>query len=286
MINLNGNDYKLIALDTNAIREIILNNYCTGYTFFKKYYSDSNGYFAICFSIYNIIELRNKIDIFPKFIEFFCKFPTFVFFPHKSILEYEHRYYLNRTTKISKNEIMISFTPLGKNDSYDFRYFIENVFNSLKTEIHDFVDCLSDVALSWEDQRKNNTIESSDEFYRREESKAVRKFLKFYNIKLFNDYDYKKFPSARIIEYSQFCRVHKTTKNIKSNDVMDVVISAIAPYVDVIITENFQASVYITARKSIHEIENLEVHKIKEYMLCSKEENKICFDKNHSKCYL
>lgn len=69
-----------------------------------------------------------------------------------------------------------------------------------------------------------------------------------------------------MMEYSQFLRIFKTQKTIKPNDVMDVLISSIAPYVDavIIITENFQAGVYKKAKKFIPQIKELEIYRLKD----------------------
>ena len=67
-----------------------------------------------------------------------------------------------------------------------------------------------------------------------------------------------------MMEYSQFFRIFKTQKNIKPNDVMDVLISSIAPYVDAVITENFQADVYKKAKKLIPQIKELEIYRLKD----------------------
>ena len=45
---------------------------------------------------------------------------------------------------------------------------------------------------------------------------------------------------------------------------MDVLISSIAPYVDAVITENFQADVYKKAKKLIPQIKELEIYRLKD----------------------
>jgi hypothetical protein len=56
--------------------------------------------------------------------------------------------------------------------------------------------------------------------------------------------NFEKFPALRIMSYSQFMRVHFTQKEIKPNDVMDVLISSAVPYVDTVLTENYQVDIY------------------------------------------
>ena len=61
--------YKLILLDTNALREIVTNTKFAGKGFLETFFSSSTLY-APCFSIYNVIELMPYKDIFDKLPDF------------------------------------------------------------------------------------------------------------------------------------------------------------------------------------------------------------------------
>ena len=45
---------------------------------------------------------------------------------------------------------------------------------------------------------------------------------------------------------------------------MDTIISAIIPYMDAVITENYQANVYKTAKSFISEMKPLEIYTLKD----------------------
>lgn len=51
------NDYKLILLDTNALREIVTNTNMSGKGFLERFFACSLDAYVPCFSIYNVIEL-------------------------------------------------------------------------------------------------------------------------------------------------------------------------------------------------------------------------------------
>ena len=53
---LGKNEYKLILLDTNALREIVTNENFSGKGFLSKFFAEQRLY-APCFSIYNAVEL-------------------------------------------------------------------------------------------------------------------------------------------------------------------------------------------------------------------------------------
>jgi len=55
-----------------------------------------------------------------------------------------------------------------------------------------------------------------------------------------------------------------TKKKVFPNDAMDVKISCIMPYMDAVITENFQANVYKKARKLIPKLNKLEIYTLKD----------------------
>ena len=51
------------------------------------------------------------------------------------------------------------------------------------------------------------------------------------------------------------------------NDAMDVIISCIVPYMDAVVTENFQANVYKKAMKLIPQLNQLEIYTLKDIRL-------------------
>jgi hypothetical protein len=71
-----------------------------------------------------------------------------------------------------------------------------------------------------------------------------------------------KMAGSRVLAYSQFYRVHQTRKIITKNDVMDIMISCVTPYVNVIITEKSQAQALLNARSYIKELNDVKVMKL------------------------
>lgn len=66
------------------------------------------------------------------------------------------------------------------------------------------------------------------------------------------------------MEYSHFARIYQTKKKIKANDVMDVQISCIVPYIDAVITENYQADIYKKAKSIIPQLMDLEIYTLRD----------------------
>lgn len=269
------NNYKLIALDTNVIREVSMNNENYKKKLFEEFILGEEAY-AFCFSIYNVLELRPYADIYEKFVDFFSFIPALMLFPYSLILTKEAECYKNGMDFIIDNSIANAFSSAGKGKSYNFRAFLEGIFEdeSLMDVVNVELAQLPCVANQWNKQRNDaiallkangyplNMI--NDKCYRNNEEATIIKDLRLQNIQVNNNSDYKKFPATRIMEYSQFNRVHMTKKNITANDVVDVQLSSIAPYIDAVITEKFQSNVYKKARSFITELKQLEIYTLKD----------------------
>ena len=174
------------------------------------------------------------------------------------------------------NQVTYAFTPLSTEQGYNCKCFFDNLVNqtSLMDAIHSEINNFPSIAKDWEFKRDNtkrmlkqqhlplNMID--DKLYKFHEAQTVIKDLVNFGIPVTSNIDTSKLPASRMMEYSQFLRIFKTQKTIKSNDVMDVLISSIAPYVDAVITENFQADVYKKAKKLIPQIKELEIFRLKD----------------------
>ncbi len=105
---LNGNEYKLIFLDTNAIREILSNTNEAGKGFLNLLMSQKR---LPCFSIYNIIKLKPYNDIFDKFLGFFGTIPCLMMFPYKEIIKKEYECFQKNYEFIIDSQIAYALLP-------------------------------------------------------------------------------------------------------------------------------------------------------------------------------
>lgn len=269
------NEYKLILLDTNALREIVTNKNYSGKGFLNKFFAEQQLY-APCFSIYNVVELMPYKDIYEKFIDFFSTIPCLMFFPIKTIIQKEYQSFLQDIDFEINNQVANAFSPATDRDSYNCRRFFEKL--SMNKEIIENINNeilnLKNTAAIWESQRElarqqlsklalpENMI--NEKYYRSVEQETIIKDLINWGINPKNDIDLEKFPAMRIMEYSQFNRIHCIKKAIKPNDVMDITISGIVPYLDAVITENFQANIYKKAKSFIGQMQFLEIYTLKD----------------------
>lgn len=274
-MKIGQNTYKLILLDTNALREIVTNTNLSGKGFLQTFFTGESSY-APCFSIYNVIELMPYEDIYEKFLEYFSIIPCLMTFPAKSIFQMEVDCYMKGIPFEITNQVAYAFTPLSNEIGYNCKHFFDNLVNqtSLMDAIHSEINDFPSTAREWELKRSNakrmlkqqhlplNMID--DKYYKFHEAETVIKDLINFDIPVTSNINISKLPASRMMEYSQFLRIFKTQKTIKPNDVMDVLISSIAPYVDAVITENFQADVYKKAKKLIPQIKELEIYRLRD----------------------
>lgn len=273
---IGANNYKLILLDTNAIREIVTNTNMSGKGFLEKFFANPSDKYAPCFSIYNVIELMPYQDIFNKFLNFFSIMPCFMIFTVKSIFQREVECYLEGNDFVFDGNIANAFTPLRLEENYNCKKFFEKMskdvvlINNIKTQVKNF----SVIASEWENRRKKTKAllklqqipfnQLNEKYYITQEKDTIVKDLINFGVRVPKEIDVLKMPASRIMEYSQFVRIYQTNKNIKPNDVMDIQISCIVPYVNAVITENFQADVCKKAKHFIPQLEKLEIYTLKD----------------------
>jgi len=273
-MKIGNNTYKIILLDTNAIREIVTNENKSGKGFLENFIAF--GKYVPCISLYNVIELKPYNDIYNKFIDYFSLIPCFIIYPVKSILAKELNAILNNTEFVIDNSIANAFSPLGKDDTFNCRSFFEKIMENrqLSEIITQEIQELPKIATVWENQRiKALKVLSQSgypddmidiKFYKDQEESTILKDLKNWGLSIPPSINYKQFSAARIMAFSQFNRVHSTKKAIKPNDVMDTMISAVVPHIDAVITEKYQANVYKTAKSFISEMKPLEIYTLKD----------------------
>ena len=273
---IGSNNYKLILLDTNAIREIVTNTNLSGKGFLEKFFAQLSDAYAPCFSIYNVIELMPYQDIYEKFLEFFSVIPCLMMFSVKNIFQKEVECYLEGKDFVIDNHIANAFTPYVLKDNYNCKNFFDNLTKdtSLMANIESEVTVFSSIASEWGKRREkiedmlktlNLPLNMIDEkFYRTQEKDTIIKDLMNYGIAIPFEAEILKLPASRVMEFSQFVRIYRTRKNIKPNDVMDIQISCVVPYVDAVITENFQADVYKKAKHFIPQLRKLEIYTLKD----------------------
>ena len=262
-------EYKLLYLDTNAIREIICNNGQSRINFINKIVGRVK--YAPVFSIYNLFELKPYNDIYNEFIEFFSIIPCIMLYPYKNFMEAEFRAAINGKEMVLDDTLLNAFSALGISESHNFKLFSNEMWGNLEmcSLIQNEIDKLQEVADKWNENKKKSNLNTEKDWlklYKKLEYETIVKDMKKHSI-IINpgvEIDLSKMPGMRVMEFSNFMRIYCQKKHITKNDVMDVKISYISPYVDCIITENYQAEILKKLRTRIPELKNIEIMRLSE----------------------
>ena len=250
-ITLNGTTRNLVLIDTNIIRETVI----------KIGEEDETNPIArrllscfspdttiFCITIYSGFEIHPYSDIYEKFKNMFSIFPFFLIFPFSTIKEEEEKARAENRD-IEMRNIMYAIKSEIINEDENFSKVFDGFIKDFtKTNPECIRDQLKNTLSVWKKEKTklsklNDTANSMYTKYIKENP----------NIR----------ASQKIFKYSYYHRIFANRK-ITMNDIVDVDISAIAPYVDVVITENYQAEVFRQAQNKIDEIQHLRIYTLKD----------------------
>lgn len=265
-----GNKYRLCLLDTNALSEIIKNPLNEGRGFVEKCGPKDH---VPCLTIYNLIELRRREELFQQYIEFFSYYPSFLLKPVEVLLKEEQK--IIDSSK-SVEALMHAFSPLGPNSSYNLNKFIYQLFEDpvIKAFENNWREDEKSILEVWHRNKTNfspKRLEANSQDAERFLNEAGLQFL----ISLFPEWTkfeldagripkISKFPSLQVSLYSVYYRLFDVNWRQQPQEVTDLRIIAAAPYVDVIITEKFQAEILRKIKGRVPTIQNLEIYKLKD----------------------
>ena len=192
-----------------------------------------------------------------------------MFFPYKCLIQAEYTSAKHDSAVAIDGNIAYAFIPCLVEGNDSFEEWLTRVSTahdgSILKLVQDDIHLMPTVASDWMKMR-SPTLMTASEFapiWRSQEKAVVVSFLDSCGIESTN-LDYMKFPAARTMLFSQTQRVHFTTKTLNQNDVMDICISAFAPYADTVITEAFQADVYRKAKNFIPQLRKVEILSIRD----------------------
>jgi hypothetical protein len=261
LISFNGNSYKTVFLDTNAIREIATNTQSASRFFHEQIIN--NGTYAICFSIYNLIELKGQGEKFIHFCDFFDNWPVLLFHDIPEFYKQEHAAAkAGETLKLEQRSLITPFIPSfvrGKRGDSLKEALIGDDFKPIYDLIPGLVKEYKVTATEWQGQRIGGMISDNEYFKKYEGPSILKSVTDFCGSSDIGKFDINSYPSQRVGLYSQFCRVHKMRRSLEVNDVIDVMLSGYAAFVDVIVTEAFQANVLRILKGRIPSLRSLEV---------------------------
>ena len=255
MITYNGTSYFLNLIDTNALSEIIKNRKNERTNYFEKVCTGNN---IPCITIWSILELRKSNYLYPKFIELFSVFPFCILKPYTNIIKEEINNYPNPALI---DPILFTFNPFSSKET-QLKRVLENLFSTpeikqselnwdkkWKQEVLKSILSLKHnfkpKGLNFNANDANNFIQQGVPQYLMAQYPEWAK-ITFRNNNIIN---IDAFPSIKMLFYTVFYRFYAENRNPETQDVYDLMINFIAPYVDSAIVENFQAEIFRKVKK-------------------------------------
>ena len=261
----NGTQYNLCLLDTNIISEIVKNNRGELRGFLDKFPPSTH---VISVTIYSLIELRRNSKVFEKFLDVFSVIPFIILKPFYQLFENERDLY---DVNENPQPILAVITMVNQDPRLHLRNFILELFKDkeileaetrwrtdettvLKNWISriDNYEPISDVANSrdadlYVEEASLQTIMRLDINWAKQKVETKE---------LINT---SKFPSVIAMLYSQYYRLYDPYWKARPQEITDISIIGAAPYVDVVITEFFQAEILKKIKPKVIGMENLEI---------------------------
>ena len=218
-------------------------------------------------TVYNYIELRRKPELFEEYLRVFSIFSNFLLKPHRLIIQDE----VSNQTNTPISVLIRAFSPLGNTETHDLRSFVNQLF-----EMPD----IAEFERNWREEEKAgieswqkrkldfNTSQTAANANDAERyiKKALLNYLesdrlfsvkeKLESLEMVNLNNY---PAIKTMLYSEYYRVFDPAWTPRPQEVTDTFIIAAAPYMDIVITEKYQAEIIRKVRNQVPGLENLEV---------------------------
>ncbi len=253
----NGHCYKLVYLDTNVVNAISKNTNFFRKNFLEKYVDGSYG-FAL--SVFNLYELsRAKGESREKIISFFDLFPLAVLETYPRLAEIE---------KISNgfSEEMVIFTLGSK--TLGFQVQLSMIFEEMnnnarfKQTVQIMHEIFANEIEMWKQHRKKGIIGWMKEF---EENLLLSMNESFMTTDVGFEIDsLGKYKSVELYSFIKNQFIYSSHKEIGQNSIIDAYNVAIAPYVEVFITEKTVGSWLEMAKRKFAYLSDLEIVKMSE----------------------
>ena len=264
-----GRAYDLLYLDTNALSSVFKHPTTFGRSILEQFPPDNT---AFCHSLYTLIEVRRRPDLWLSFVELFRTYPWFLLEPYRLLIQGEADKY-HRAERHCP--LVKAFTPIGDGGLRDVEAEIDDLFGPRG---------VADAERRWRED-ENEILEAwlanRDQFEPTQlvanAADARRYIEECHSVVLYGEVpafverelqqagriDMSRFPALQTMLLSLYYRLFDPTWKPLPQEVTDVRIAAVAPYVDAFVTERFQAEVLAKAKQQIPALEHCQVLRLR-----------------------
>ncbi len=265
MLKIGDNTYPLVGLDTNVLSAIALDRGNVRRGFFAKLIDH-----IACFSPYSLFELRQHSQAYEAFIELFDVVPCMLLKNEEQLFEEERKRYPGHQ---AIDPTLLAFSLLNRSKGTNLRNILETGMSAGPVQEREaaWPDLKKELLADWVSLKPN--FEPKGESFTpldgvRFVDEATWQHVAFRapkwsrrRLKRGDRIQSEAFPSVRMILWTIFFRLYWAhRRHGEVQDVFDALISAPAPYLDAVVTENFQARIYRDVQKLDPTLLNLSVH--------------------------
>ena len=266
MIVINGKPYKLCLLDTNAVSEMVKNPAREFRNFIEKFIPEKH---VPCFSVFSILELRRSPAVFSGFLDYFSAFPCLILKSHEQLIRDELTFYPAGSTA---DPVLLSPLSIAYPPGLSRRTGLEMLVNSqaIAADGEKWLDGRDGVLDGMLGPVHNFPPEGSR--YTESQVRSFVQLVVFEQVAIrnrqFAEQQLAKgcavntdaFPSLKMIAYTVLHKFYQDRNRQPSrSDVFDVIVSALLPYVDGVVTERHQAEVIRRVKRLGSFISSLQV---------------------------
>jgi len=251
MIEIKGTPYYLCLLDTNAVSEMVKNQ-SREFPSFCNWAFGSKPTYIPSFSLFTVIELRRRPNVYAKFIELFSIFPCTILKGHEELIQDEISAYPNPS---AINPVLLGFGGLALSPDNRLDRALDTFFASPNSRASEekWLAGRAEIVEGITSLVQNYPPESGT--YKPSEIRTFLEIVVFQQIAL-RSYSFAKskldkgeavqidaFPSLKMTLFTIFYKFYVDNRKPLLSDAFDLIICAPTPYVDAIITERHQAEV-------------------------------------------
>lgn len=268
MVTVNGNHYRLVGLDTCIISDILRDPLVR-----RGFLQLFSGGHVPCFSVYQTFELRKRREIYAQFLELFDVLPCAVLKNEDMLFDDERDTY---PSQASIDPTLFGFSLLNRKRGTNLENLMRRSFDDPVTSQReaDWPNLKEEILAEWVAMRPNFKPQGSRftpvdglRFVNQVTARQVQERDSGWLQSLESrgeSLDVRAFPSLRMTAWSVFFRIYMSHRKPELQDVFDAVISTPAPYLDVVVTERYQADIYGHVKRFEPSLKSLEVLRIRD----------------------
>lgn len=264
-IEVEGTVYRLWALDTGVLSHMLKDRK----TKMRRFVETSLPSKSVpCISIWSILELRKRLELYAAFLEFFSVCPFVLAKSPMQLFEDELEAYPDPS---GISPVLYAFSPFNKERDGTLKPFMDKLFSKKS---------VADVERAWDTWKaesldsimslKRNFPPQGDRYSADDSVNFVRLGVPQFaaasapdwtrrRVRSHGDIEASAFPSLKMDFYTVFFRFYISDREPVPQDAFDILISGIAPYVDRFLTEKFQAEIFRQVQQRDPFLQHLEI---------------------------